>query len=337
MLVTLPNPPSLAELTSKTPPIAPVPNGVERPFWSVMIPTYNCTGYLRRTLASVLAQDPGPEQMQIEVVDDCSTKDDPEAVVQEVGKGRVSFFRQPSNQGATRTFNTCLDRSVGRWIHILHGDDMVQPGYYEGYRCMINHVPGLSMVFGRAELIDPDDRPVGLSELISSKDNQPMGDFLSRQSIKNLVSFPSAVVARSAYEQTGGFCHYFHHIADMDMWFRAGQVGKVIYASDPRCCYRIHGQSDTSRIILSATNIRELYSLIPINLLRLGVKTEALPRSWVSDLAAYAEGLAWGLISTGHYEGGYNQARWAWGLEPNFRRFRLLCKMWLKHKLSRRS
>ena len=51
------------------PRIAPVPAGVRRPRWSVMIPTFNCAKYLRETLGSVLAQDPGPERMQIEVVD----------------------------------------------------------------------------------------------------------------------------------------------------------------------------------------------------------------------------------------------------------------------------
>jgi len=44
-----------------------------RPFWSVMIPTYNPRAdYLEETLHSVLQQNPGPKQMQIEVVDDCS-------------------------------------------------------------------------------------------------------------------------------------------------------------------------------------------------------------------------------------------------------------------------
>ena len=37
-----------------------------------MIPTYNCADYLAQALCSVLRQDPGPDAMQIEVVDDHS-------------------------------------------------------------------------------------------------------------------------------------------------------------------------------------------------------------------------------------------------------------------------
>ena len=89
------------------PSIASVPEDGNRPFWSVMIPTYNCAYYLERTLKSVLEQDRGPDEMQIEVVDDCSTEDDPEAVVKEIGKERASFFRQPRNVGVTANFNIC--------------------------------------------------------------------------------------------------------------------------------------------------------------------------------------------------------------------------------------
>lgn len=71
--------------------IPPVPDGTPRPLWSVMIPTYNCAKYLRETLASVLVQDPGPDVMQIEVVDDHSTKDDPEAVVKELAGDRYTY------------------------------------------------------------------------------------------------------------------------------------------------------------------------------------------------------------------------------------------------------
>jgi glycosyltransferase involved in cell wall biosynthesis len=94
-----------------------------------MIPAHDCAGYLRETLASVLAQDPGPDQMQIEVVDDASS-DDPRGAVDELGQGRVGFFRQPRNVGHVANFNTCLERSRGQLVHLLHGDDCVRDGFY---------------------------------------------------------------------------------------------------------------------------------------------------------------------------------------------------------------
>jgi glycosyltransferase involved in cell wall biosynthesis len=84
--------------------IHPIPAVETRPLWSVMIPTYNCANYLRKTLASVLTQDQGPEYMHIEVIDDHSTEDNPETVVAELGKNRVDFYRQPVNIGVPANF-----------------------------------------------------------------------------------------------------------------------------------------------------------------------------------------------------------------------------------------
>ena len=84
----------------RPPTIAPLPAGPARPFWSVMIPIYNCReDYLRETLRSVLGQDPGVADMQIEVIDNDSTIGDPEAVIREMGSERIEYHRQPINVG----------------------------------------------------------------------------------------------------------------------------------------------------------------------------------------------------------------------------------------------
>ena len=60
-----------------------------------MIPAYNRTQYLEKTLTSVLSQDPGAEEMQIEVVDDASTVDDPEPLVRRDSRRPGEFCSQP--------------------------------------------------------------------------------------------------------------------------------------------------------------------------------------------------------------------------------------------------
>lgn len=76
----------------KPPIIKPIANSEARPLFSIMIPSYNCTRYLTTTLTSVLCQDPGPLNMQIEVIDDCSTDGDVKLLVDEIGKGRIGFY-----------------------------------------------------------------------------------------------------------------------------------------------------------------------------------------------------------------------------------------------------
>ena len=87
-----------------------------------------------------------PELMQIEVVDDCSDRDDPESVVKSVGRGRVAFYRKPKNGGAIANFNSCIERSRGRYVHILHGDDTVMPGYYDCISKLIARYPNVGII-----------------------------------------------------------------------------------------------------------------------------------------------------------------------------------------------
>src|SRR5690606_6187539 len=118
----------MLERTPKTPPkIRPLPSNLVQPQWSVMIPSYNCIHYLRKTIESVLAQALDPQQMQIEVIDDFSTDGNVKALVEKLGKGRIGFYKQPHNVGSLRNFETCINRSKGKFVHILHGDDLVRP------------------------------------------------------------------------------------------------------------------------------------------------------------------------------------------------------------------
>ena len=245
------------------PEIAPVPTGTCRPFWSVMIPTYNCAEYLQQTLESVLEQAPPLEEMQIEVVDDRSMKDDPEAVVRRVGGGRVAFFRQPANVGPQANFTTCIRRARGQWVHILHGDDMVRDGFYATLRGGIDRSPDAQAAFCRFITMD------AANGWLESSDHEQDGaglfvDLVGRLAIFNLIVFPSIVVRRTAYEALGGFHPALFHSADWDMWKRIAAHFPVRYEPEPLALYRIHPLSDTSRLMQTGANIDDARHAIAI-------------------------------------------------------------------------
>lgn len=238
--------------------IPSVPEGVYRPLWSVMIPTYNCARYLRETLTSVLAQDPGSEIMQIEVIDDCSTKDDPQAVVEELGRGRVAFYRQPENVGYIKNFETCLKRSHGKLIHLLHGDDCVKEGFYRKLQSAFENNPEIGAAFCRHFYMDENGHYQGNSAL-EQPESGILSNWLERIAIEQRIQTPSIVVRRSVYEKLGGFDRRFSCCGeDWEMWVRIAAQYPVWYEVEPLALYRIHSNSLSRISTRTAVDTQEL-------------------------------------------------------------------------------
>lgn len=225
-----------------------------RPFWSVMIPTFNCAHYLGQTLESVLAQDPGVDQMQVEVVDDCSSLDDPESVVKTVGKGRVSFYRQPYNVGATNNFNTCIDRSKGEFVHILHGDDLVEPSFYETVRELIDAYTNASLYAARFYYMEENGVRTGISPRLLKYENAVCHES-SLFSEGPVIHFVTSVFRRNFLQQYGGFNPSLIHAADWEMWVRLIREGGIVMTPKVLGSYRVFDNNDTGRLMKSAENL----------------------------------------------------------------------------------
>jgi glycosyltransferase involved in cell wall biosynthesis len=218
-----------------------------------MIPTFNCTHYLAQALASVLCQDPGPEHMQIEVVDDHSS-DDPRAVVDELGRGRVGFVQQERNVGTTRNFATALQRSRGVLVHLLHGDDCVEPGFYARMQHAFECEPGLGAAFCRHFFIDAQGTELGVSDL-----ERPVSGLLDnalvRLASEQRIMTPSIVVRREVYETLGGFDERLRCSEDWEMWVRIAARYPIWYETAPLARYRMHRDSNTGRHLRSAEDM----------------------------------------------------------------------------------
>ncbi len=244
------------------PIIRPIDSGENRPIWSVMIPTYNCADYLRETLEGVLRQDPGEEYMQIEVVDDFSTRDDPEAVVEELGQGRVKFFRQEKNVGSLRNFETCINRSRGILVHQLHGDDSVLPGFYSKMQRLFDRFPDIGAAFCRHEFIDSQGNHLSYSKM-EQEEAGILDEWLYRIAQRNRMQTPSVVVKREVYEILGAF-RSVHYGEDWEMWVRIASKYAVGFEPTPLASYRKHSSSISGQYVRTAQNIRDIQKVIQI-------------------------------------------------------------------------
>jgi GT2 family glycosyltransferase len=249
-------------LTLDVPTIHPVEDS-HRPFWSVMIPTYNGTAYLAETIACVINQIPAAEHIQIEVVDDCSS-DDPETLVKEVGQGRVSFYRNPENQGLVGNWNACIQRAKGEWVHVLHQDDWVLPGFYQRLQALIQANPESGAAFCRYAFIDEDGHWQYIWPL-ESRHPGILSDWIDRIAVRQIIQFPSIVVKRSTYEQLGGFYAKASYAADWEMWKRIAAHYPVAYEPQILACYRQHSGSETSRTVKEGQDIADILTAINLS------------------------------------------------------------------------
>lgn len=257
-----------------------------------MIPTFNCADFLEATLTSVLAQDPGPDVMQVEVIDDCSSVDRPDEVVADLGRGRVGFFRQPANVGISANFTSCLRRSTGHLVHVLHGDDIVYPSFYSTIgSILLDSYPDAGGVLVGAHDIDEHGR-VMLTNEILRPERGVLERFYPQIFEWNPLRAPAVVARREVYEKIGGFRDGLRYCADWDMWKRLATGATLVYEPQVLTGYRVHGRSDTARLERSIPQIREMFDAVQIGHTYLPGRT----RAWTRTFYGTTRRWAWGML-----------------------------------------
>ncbi len=95
---------------------------------SVVIPTYNRSKLIKRTIDSVLAQT--YTNFELIIVDDAST-DNTESVINEYKDSRIKFIKLSENSKGTKPRNIGIQESKGAYIALLDSDDEWLPNKLE--------------------------------------------------------------------------------------------------------------------------------------------------------------------------------------------------------------
>jgi predicted O-linked N-acetylglucosamine transferase (SPINDLY family)/glycosyltransferase involved in cell wall biosynthesis len=100
------------------------PTGRQRPFVSVVVPSYNRAEDLRRCLYSILAVD--CDRLEI-IVSDNASPDHTQDVLAEFKDPRIKAFRQDKNVGAELNMAFIFEKASGEWVITLTDDDWLMP------------------------------------------------------------------------------------------------------------------------------------------------------------------------------------------------------------------
>jgi glycosyltransferase involved in cell wall biosynthesis len=138
-------------------------NGSCSPRISVALCTYNGGRYLEKQLESIALQSRLP--CELIVCDDCSS-DDTIAILKRFqvdAPFSVQVIQNRLRLGSTRNFDQAIGLSRGEYIALCDQDDRWLPEKLERLSHVLHDNPFLGGVFSDANLIDADERPLGIS------------------------------------------------------------------------------------------------------------------------------------------------------------------------------
>lgn len=238
--------------------LAPVSQDQPRPFWSVIVPVFGRREYLGQCLASILQQDPGLAEMEIEVVDDAGPID-LSGLVQELGKGLVSYHRNASTLGLYASTNAAIRRARGRWIHILHDDDWIENGFYETMRKGIEAAPqGVGVAFCMYKTHDERNGSIWSPPPFRDGPGLMTREFLARLASGNPLNLPAVVFRREAFELAGLFREDLPYTADWEWYVRSAPHVGWHHQPESLACYRVHQTNQTHDLARTGKAARDV-------------------------------------------------------------------------------
>lgn len=191
---------------------------------SVVIPTYNRAGLLRRSVDSVLAQTVA--DLEVIIVDDASQDDTPR-VAGEIGDPRVRYIRLEKNSGADAARNAGIEAAAGEYIAFQDSDDVWLPHKLETQLAQLRDT-GADVVFCAYNRYDVE----GKLRWVYPPANVKPGRIAYEQLLPGNLASTQTILGKAACFKAERFNPEFPRLQDWELMLRVARRYDVRYFSD---------------------------------------------------------------------------------------------------------
>lgn len=235
------------------------------PLVTLIITTYNYAHTVGVAIDSALAQT-YPE-LEVLVVDNCSTDATPGLVERYRADPRFRYIRNASNIGMVPNHNKGLREARGEYVVFLSADDFLLPSHVlRSYQFLRDH-PEIDVLYASTFFVDESGRFIG----VRSMSGQPLGAYSGgRNEFAGLLGegcymcFPTMLMRRDLYERFGELDETIK-AADYEIVLRWAANGvRFAYVPEPNCGVRLHSaqQSSPQNYVADAGDMREFLYLV---------------------------------------------------------------------------
>jgi glycosyltransferase involved in cell wall biosynthesis len=206
---------------------------------SIIVNIRNGAAFLSEALDSVLAQS--FTDWELIAWDDCST-DDSAAVVARYHDPRIRYHLSPEDTPLGKARELAIRQATGEWLAFIDQDDIWLPRKLE--KQMALAAAGVGIIYGRTVLFDAQRGD--LRDYDYAHDFQPLpeGDiFVQLFRDACFIAMSSALLRRSAVEETGGIPDHIEVVPDYYLYVAIARHYQARAVQDVVCRYRVHSGS----------------------------------------------------------------------------------------------
>ena len=222
---------------------------------SVIVPVFNSEPYLTKSLESILSNANASFELEILVIDDCSTD---VATLETLSKidadPRIKVLYNKENSGPSKARNAGLLVATGDWITFLDSDDLLAPNAIAVRLQAIAAHPGIEWLAGdMLEMRKPDEPTHQNSFSVSGRDGREVlpGIFEIKQPLRTLVTWStlptlaSMMLSRELAQKVGLFDERLMYGEDLCFCFAAAYYTDLYWMQEPTIYIRRHHVSMT--------------------------------------------------------------------------------------------
>lgn len=282
----------------------------------VGIPTHRRPAYLEFAVRSVLSQT--FDAWNLVVSEDGPASQAVARVMREFASDpRVQLIATGAPVGPAANMTGLLGQGRGRYIAVLHDDDLWEPEFLERRVAFMDAHPECGFVFAADIDVDHDGRPLSAPRYVTSEGVHRPDDFVPILLDHNVVSPPTLLLRRSACEAVGAFYDgRFRTIYDYELVLRLAIRFPVGYLRIRDAAWRRHGQQSSSKNYEREAEYEQFLAHVD-DLLRIErPQLRMTSRQRRERLASWLRYMAFNAIEQGDRRSGISQLRRAISLSP---------------------
>ncbi|MEO6396596.1 MAG: glycosyltransferase [Devosia sp.] len=214
-----------------------------RPLVSVVVPSFNHGAYIYEAITSVLNQS--VEQIEVVVVDDCST-DNSRQVIRSLSDRRLQAHFLDENVGGAAALNYGIAQTCAPLIAICNSDDVWVLDKLEKQLAIMNELPKVGACFSNVHWIGRDSKGLVInpySETFSQPNRSREGWIRFLMENGNALCHPSVLIRREIYEELGLYNEWLRQVPDLEFWLRVLTRFDIFVTREMLVSFRWHGDN----------------------------------------------------------------------------------------------